>query len=302
MVGFSAGGRDGHTQRGRSRGRRLLPRLRLAEAFRPLERCCLPGRCSLANMIALLNPAIILWLGLAPGRSRDNRFGTRVAPRSGNGSSMRRPPVEHSHPYTNGCFKRPPTECTRATGDLPGRSGGGPAGWRAGGLAGGGYSTARDLNAFAEALKSGRRLKPQTLNQLKAEQLKDDPPRRPDRRNRTGLRRLIIQRRPAGDITAALWKRRRSWNLRAAREGCMAVVALADLTRQYQPDDVPVGGAGGSTEGDARPIQPWGRTDWAVKVAPGSACPLPHQAPNSLNVWQWWFGRWSWEPGPLLVL
>lgn len=252
MVGFSAGGRDGHTQRGRSRGRRLLPRLRLAEAFRPLERCCLPGRCPLANMIALLRPAIILWLGLAPGRSRDNRFGTRVAPRSGNGSSMRRPPVEHSHPYTNGCFKRPPTECTRATGDLPGRSGGGPAGWREGVQHRSRPECPRrgaEERAAAEAADA---------EPAEGRAVEDDPPRRPDRRNRTGLRRLIIQRRPAGDITAALWKRRRSWNLRAAREGVgMAVVALADLTRQHQPDDVPVGGAGGSTEGDARPIQPW---------------------------------------------
>lgn len=70
-------------------------------------------------------------------------------------------------PYTNGCFMRPPTECT--PGDWRDAR---PMGGRRGGPAGGGHSTAGDLNAFAEALKTGRLLKPETLNRLKAEQLK----------------------------------------------------------------------------------------------------------------------------------
>lgn len=68
-------------------------------------------------------------------------------------------------PYTNGCFARPPGECT--PGDwVDARS---SAGVR-GGPAGGGFSTAPDLHAFVEALKGGKLLTPQTLNRFKAEQ------------------------------------------------------------------------------------------------------------------------------------
>ena len=70
-----------------------------------------------------------------------------------------------ARPYTNGCFGRPPGECT--PGDWRDAR---PMSGRRGGPAGGAFSTAGDLLAFTEALRSGRLLKPETLNRLKAEQ------------------------------------------------------------------------------------------------------------------------------------
>ncbi len=72
--------------------------------------------------------------------------------------------ADRARPYHNGCFGRPPAACT-------------PGDWQdghavsavKGGPAGGAFSTAGDLNAFVEALKGGRLLKPETLNRLKAE-------------------------------------------------------------------------------------------------------------------------------------
>lgn len=95
-------------------------------------------------------------------------------------------------PYTNGCFMRPATECT--PGDWRDAR---PMGGRRGGPAGGGYSTARDLNAFAEALKGGRLLKPQTLNQLKAEQLKMTRRGGPIDATGLGFGRLTIHGQPS---------------------------------------------------------------------------------------------------------
>lgn len=68
-------------------------------------------------------------------------------------------------PYTNGCFGRAPNQCT--PGDWRDAT---PVSGRRGGPAGGAFSTAGDLLAFVEALKSGRLLRPDTLNRLKAEQ------------------------------------------------------------------------------------------------------------------------------------
>jgi CubicO group peptidase (beta-lactamase class C family) len=64
--------------------------------------------------------------------------------------------------YENGCFARPPSQCTpRAW--APSRGGAGR-----GGPAGGCYSTAGDLDAFAQALRTGRLLRPETFNVMKA--------------------------------------------------------------------------------------------------------------------------------------
>lgn len=68
-------------------------------------------------------------------------------------------------PYTNGCFGRPPNACT--PGDWRDAT---PLSGRRGSPAGGAFSTTGDLLAFVEALRSGRLLKPETLNRLKAEQ------------------------------------------------------------------------------------------------------------------------------------
>lgn len=68
-------------------------------------------------------------------------------------------------PYTNGCFMRPPDQCT--PGDWQDAR---PMGGRRGSPAGGGVSTAGDLHRFVEALKGGRLLRPETLALMTAEQ------------------------------------------------------------------------------------------------------------------------------------
>jgi D-alanyl-D-alanine carboxypeptidase len=67
-------------------------------------------------------------------------------------------------PYTNGCFARPPSVCT--PGDWVDAR---PTSGVRGGPAGGGASTVRDLHAFAEALKTGRLIRSETLALFTAE-------------------------------------------------------------------------------------------------------------------------------------
>lgn len=64
--------------------------------------------------------------------------------------------------YGNGCFARPPGQCT------PGPWTPAAIGTGRGSPAGGAYSTAPDLDAFAQALRGGRLLRPETFNMMKA--------------------------------------------------------------------------------------------------------------------------------------
>lgn len=95
-------------------------------------------------------------------------------------------------PYTNGCFARPPGQCTPGAWTDARAS----AGVR-GGPAGGAFSTAPDLHVFVEALKSGKLLKPATLDRFKAEQGKMTRQGGPIDAFGFGLGRLTIHGRPS---------------------------------------------------------------------------------------------------------
>ena len=92
--------------------------------------------------------------------------------------------------YENGCFGRPPQQCT-------------PSPWRdarpwwgaRGSPAGGGVSTARDLNAFVEALKANRLLRAETFAQWRAERSRMDRPGGPIDAYGLGIGRLTIHDR-----------------------------------------------------------------------------------------------------------
>lgn len=95
-------------------------------------------------------------------------------------------------PYTNGCFARPPGECT--PGDWTDAR---PSAGVRGGPAGGAFSTAPDLNAFVEALKGGKLLSPATLERFKAEQGRMTRQGGPIDAYGFGFGRLTIHGRPS---------------------------------------------------------------------------------------------------------